>query len=108
LFIPASAQALHIAPSGSVYTYYRAQIWVEATMTTGKAHSETVHREVGVDVDALLAAISEIAEHEVYFPDNVDNPDQVRVNGRTFGSWDALAEAFELDIHDFSVSEINR
>ena len=41
----------------------------------------------GVDVDALLAAINEISESEVQRE---------------------LAEAFELDIHDFSVTEANR
>lgn len=77
-------------------------------MKTEKAYSETVHRDVSVDVDALLAAISEIAEHEVHYPTHVDNPEQVSVDGRKFASWNELADAFELDIHDFSVSEVNR
>lgn len=77
-------------------------------MKTDKAYSETAHRDVGVDVDALLAAISEIAEHEVHYPATVNNPDQVSVDGKRFGSWNELADAFELDIHDFSVSEVNR
>lgn len=77
-------------------------------MKTEKAYSKTVHRDVSVDVEALLTAISEIAEHEVHYPSHVDNPEQVNVDGRTFGSWNDLADAFELDIHDFSVSEVNR
>lgn len=77
-------------------------------MKTDKAYSETVHRDVGVDVDALLAAINNIAQQEVHYPAHVDNPEQVSINGRSFGSWNELADAFELDIHDFSVSELNR
>ncbi len=77
-------------------------------MKTDKAYSETVHRDVSVDVDALLAAISNIAQQEVHYPAHVDNPEQVSIAGRSFDSWNALADAFELDIHDFSVSELNR
>jgi hypothetical protein len=34
-------------------------------MKTDKAYSDTIKREVEVDVDALLAAINEISESEV-------------------------------------------
>ena len=77
-------------------------------MKTDKAYNETVQREPGVDVDALLAAINNIAQQEVHYPAHVDSPEQVSVAGRNFGSWNELADAFELDIHDFSVSELNR
>ena len=60
----------------------------------------------GVDVDALLAAINEISESEIRR--SRDDPHHVSVDGRDYHTWCELAEAFELDIHDFSVTEINR
>ena len=77
-------------------------------MKTAKVFSDTVHREVNIDVDALLAAINEISESEVKRADNEDDPHRVSVDGRTWHTYTELAEAFELDIHDFSVSEVNR
>ena len=73
-------------------------------MKTDKAYSDTIRNEV--DVDALLAAINEISESEVRRSD--DHSDRVIVNGRDYHTYRELAEAFELDIHDFSVSEANR
>ncbi|MEN3753917.1 DUF2525 domain-containing protein [Mangrovibacter yixingensis] len=61
-----------------------------------------------VDVDALLAAINEISESEVRRTDNAEHPQRVSVDGRNFHTWPELADAFELDIRDFSVAEINR
>lgn len=60
----------------------------------------------GVNVDALLAAINEISESEIHRA--ADDPHHVSVDGREYHTWRELAEAFELDIHDFSVTEINR
>jgi hypothetical protein len=37
-----------------------------------------------------------------------DDPHHVSVDGRDYHTWRELAEAFELDIHDFSVTEANR
>ncbi|QGN38732.1 YodD family peroxide/acid resistance protein [Klebsiella oxytoca] len=59
-----------------------------------------------VDVDALLAAINEISESEVQR--TRDDPYRVSIDGRDYHTWRELAEAFELDIHDFSVTEANR
>lgn len=75
-------------------------------MKTNKAYSDTIKREVEVDVDALLAAINEISESEVRRAE--DDSERVMVNGRDYHTYCELAEAFELDIHDFSVSEANR
>ncbi|HFZ8993050.1 TPA: YodD family peroxide/acid resistance protein [Citrobacter freundii] len=75
-------------------------------MKTAKEYSETAKREVSVDVDALLAAINEISESEVHR--STDDPEKVSVNGREYHTWQELADAFELDIHDFSVTEVNR
>ncbi|EMP2056048.1 YodD family peroxide/acid resistance protein [Enterobacter kobei] len=75
-------------------------------MKTNKAYSDTIKREVEVDVDALLAAINEISESEVRRAE--DDSERVMVNGRDYHTYRELAEAFELDIHGFSVSEANR
>ena len=54
----------------------------------------------------LLAAINEISESEVHRSQN--DSEHVSVDGREYHTWRELADAFELDIHDFSVSEVNR
>ncbi|MFP1454325.1 peroxide/acid resistance protein YodD [Escherichia coli] len=74
-------------------------------MKTAKEYSDTAKREVG-SVDALLAAINEISESEVHRSQN--DSEHVSVDGREYHTWRELADAFELDIHDFSVSEVNR
>ncbi|ASV55956.1 MULTISPECIES: YodD family peroxide/acid resistance protein [Lelliottia] len=75
-------------------------------MKTAKEYSDTAKREVSVDVDALLAAINEISEGEVRRAE--DDPTRVSIDGRDYHTYRELAEAFELDIHDFSISEVNR
>ncbi|MCR1319114.1 YodD family peroxide/acid resistance protein [Enterobacter soli] len=70
-------------------------------MKTGNEKSD-----IDVNVDALLAAINEISESEVRRRE--DDPTRVMVNGRDYHTYRELAEAFELDIHDFSVTELNR
>lgn len=75
-------------------------------MKTAKEYSDTAKREVSVDVDALLAAINEISESEAHR--SQEDPERVSVDGREYHTWHELAEAFELDIHDFSVTEVNR
>ncbi|EDS6650227.1 YodD family peroxide/acid resistance protein [Salmonella enterica subsp. arizonae] len=75
-------------------------------MKTAKEYSDTAKREVSIDVDALLAAINEISESEVQR--SQEDPERVSVDGREYHTWHELAEAFELDIHDFSVAEVNR
>ncbi|MGQ7171434.1 DUF2525 domain-containing protein, partial [Escherichia sp. R-CC3] len=37
-----------------------------------------------------------------------NDSEHVSVDGREYHTWRELADAFELDIHDFSVSEVNR
>ncbi|KGA99199.1 MULTISPECIES: YodD family peroxide/acid resistance protein [Leclercia] len=75
-------------------------------MKTAKEYSDTAKREVNIDVDALLAAINEISESEVSRIEG--EPARVMVDGRDYHTYHELAEAFELDIHDFSVTEVNR
>ena len=62
--------------------------------------------DVDVNVDALLAAINEISESEIHR--TLDDPQRASIEGRGSHTWRELAEAFELDIHDFSASEVNR
>ncbi|AKL11418.1 TPA: YodD family peroxide/acid resistance protein [Kluyvera intermedia] len=76
-------------------------------MSTVKEYSDTAKRDVNVDVDALLAAINEICESEIHRVADGDGQ-RVSIDGRDYHTWRELAEAFELDIHDFSVTEVNR
>ncbi|HFD7681697.1 YodD family protein [Klebsiella variicola] len=62
--------------------------------------------DVDVNVDALLAAINEISESEIHR--TLDDPQRASIDGGGSHTWRELAEAFELDIHDFSASEVNR
>ena len=75
-------------------------------MKTAKDSGYAGSRGVNVDVDALLAAINEISESEVQRTQ--DDPHRVSIDGRDYHTWRELAEAFELDIHDFSITEANR
>lgn len=59
-----------------------------------------------INVDALLAAINEISESEIHRSSN--DPHHVSVDGREYHTWRELAEAFELDVYDFSVTEVTR
>lgn len=68
---------------------------------------EKLATEGEVNVDALLAAINEISESEIHRVDG-DDSRRVSVDGRDYHTWRELAEAFELDIRDFSITEANR
>lgn len=77
-------------------------------MTIAKEYSDNVQREVNIDVEALLEAIQDRSSGEVKeFMDN-DRAHKVRVDGREYRSYTELADAFEIDIRDFTVSEVNR
>jgi len=77
-------------------------------MTTAKEYSENVQREVNINVDALLEAIQKRTSGEVKEFMDVEHAHRVKVSGETYDSYTELAEAFELDIRDFSISEVNR
>lgn len=77
-------------------------------MKTVKELNDSGRQELKIDVDALLAAINEISESEVRPVQDAENPHRVSVNGHDYHTCTELAEAFELDIHDFSVNEVNR
>lgn len=76
-------------------------------MKTAKEYSNTIKRDVDINVDALLAAINEISESEVHRVEDEEGQ-RVSVDGREYHTWRELAEAFELDVHDFSITEANR
>lgn len=75
-------------------------------MKTAKEYSDTAKREVSVDVDALLAAINEISESEVHRSQN--DSEHVSVDGREYHTWREIRGCLRTDIHDCSVSEVNR
>ncbi|MCQ8228178.1 MULTISPECIES: DUF2525 domain-containing protein [Pantoea] len=77
-------------------------------MTTAKEYSENVQREVNIDVEALLEAIQKKSSGEIQEFMAAENAHRVNVNGEAYGSYTELAEAFELDIRDFAISEVNR
>lgn len=77
-------------------------------MKSIKNDDKASYREGSVDVDALLAAINEISESEVKRADNAEDPHRVSVDGRAWYTYSELAEAFELDIYDFSISQVNK
>lgn len=76
-------------------------------MKSVKAFSDSTHREINIDVDALLAAINENSENKVQPVGGAVPPSQVSISGHDDHTYAELAEAFELDIHDFWVSELN-
>ncbi|XTZ39917.1 YodD family peroxide/acid resistance protein [Salmonella enterica] len=73
-------------------------------MKSDKEYGDAARQDLKVDVDALLAAINEISEGEVRRVDD----ERVSIDGREYHTWRELAEAFELDVHDFSFTEANR
>lgn len=77
-------------------------------MTRAKEYSDNVQREVNVDVEALLQAIQEKTSGEVKEYMESGHPQRVNIAGESYGSYTELAGAFELDIHDFTITEVNR
>ena len=77
-------------------------------MAIAKEYSDNVQREVTIDIEALLEAIHDRSGGEVKEFMDAGQTQKVRVDGRDYHSYTELADAFELDIRDFSVSEINR
>ncbi|QKJ87591.1 hypothetical protein PMPD1_2650 [Paramixta manurensis] len=77
-------------------------------MGTAKEYSDIAKREVNIDVEALLQAIHERASGEVKEFMESEHAHRVRVDGKEYDSYTELAEAFELDIHDYTITEVNR
>ncbi|WP_428943395.1 YodD family peroxide/acid resistance protein [Pantoea sp. FN060301] len=74
-------------------------------MATAKEYSDNVQHEIDIDIEALLEVIETRSSGEV--KEFVDNH-RVWVDGREYHSYTELADAFELDIRDFAVTEVNR
>lgn len=77
-------------------------------MATAKEYSDNVQREVNIDVEALLEAIQKKTAGEVKEFMEAEHAHRVNVDGKAYDSYTELAEAFELDIRDFTVTEVNR
>jgi len=77
-------------------------------MATAKEYSDNVQREVNIDVEALLQAIQEKTSGEVKEYMEPEHAHRVKVGGESFDSYTELAEAFELDIRDYTITEVNR
>ncbi|WP_437613929.1 YodD family peroxide/acid resistance protein [Erwinia sp. V71] len=77
-------------------------------MATAKEYNDNVKREINIDVEALLQAIQRRSAGNVQeFIDN-EQAHRVNVDGVAYNSYSELAEAFELDIRDYAISEVNR
>lgn len=77
-------------------------------MAFAKEYNEQLQREISIDVDALLAAVREAASREVHEHQSNDHAHMVTADGREFITYGALAAAYELDIRDYTVAEVNR
>lgn len=77
-------------------------------MKTVKISGNAEHQVTAGDVDALLAAISAMSEGDIGYVSREEHWQQVSVDRRDWQSCKELADAFELDMRDVSVNEINR
>ncbi|MCE0489562.1 YodD family protein [Pantoea sp. Mb-10] len=75
-------------------------------MTTGEQRDAP--REATLDVEALLEAISKTTSGEIQTYMEGEQAQWVSVGERSFTTYRELAEAFELDIRDFTSIEANR
>ncbi|WP_413738570.1 DUF2525 domain-containing protein [Sodalis sp. RH21] len=77
-------------------------------MAFAKEYNEQLKREISIDVDSLIKAVREIAGQDVYEHQHNDHAHMVTAQGQEFTSYGALAEAYNLDIRDYTVAEVNR
>ncbi|MBE5251411.1 MAG: DUF2525 domain-containing protein [Enterobacterales bacterium endosymbiont of Blomia tropicalis] len=76
-------------------------------MTTAKEYSDNAQREVNIDVDALLEAIQAKIAGDVRDAIAPEQPHRLTVEGKRVKTYTELADAFELDIRDYAISEVN-
>ncbi|OON35580.1 hypothetical protein BTJ39_22610 [Izhakiella australiensis] len=77
-------------------------------MSTANEYHDNVQREVNIDVEALLEAVHARSGFDVReFVEN-EHQHRVLVDGKAYDSYADLADAFELDIRDYAISEVNR
>lgn len=77
-------------------------------MTTVKQNPDRVKHEIGIDVEALLQAIHQRTSGEIQEFVASEQAHQINVGGFTYDAYRELAQAFELDIHDYAITEVNR
>ncbi|WP_410015427.1 DUF2525 domain-containing protein [Sodalis sp. C49] len=77
-------------------------------MAFAKEFNEQLQREISIDVDALLQAVREAAQGEIHEHQSNEHAHMVTADGREFNTYGALAEAYDLDIRDYTVAEVNR
>jgi len=78
-------------------------------MATAKESSDDAQRALNVDVDALLEAIQVKTSGDVRdYMDFDPSHRGIKRDSRHFEAYTEIAEAFELDIHDCTSSEMNR
>ncbi len=77
-------------------------------MSTAKEYSDSDKREISIDVEALLQAIHQRTSGEVQESTASEQTHGLSVGGIAYDSYSELAQAFELDIHDYAITEVNR
>ncbi|OIV47348.1 hypothetical protein BK025_04900 [Sodalis sp. TME1] len=76
-------------------------------MAFAKEYNQHTKREISIDVDALLKAVADITGETVQEHQDNKEAHMVTVQGRQYTTFGELAEAYELDIRDFTVNEVN-
>ncbi|HEY0209392.1 DUF2525 domain-containing protein [Acerihabitans sp.] len=77
-------------------------------MAFAKEFNEQLRREISIDVEALLKAVREATQGDVHEHQSNEHAHMVTADGREFITYGALAEAYGLDIRDYTVAEVNR
>ncbi|MCZ4058115.1 DUF2525 domain-containing protein [Pantoea sp. LMR881] len=77
-------------------------------MASPNKYSDDVQQEMQVNVEALLEAIQAKTSGDVREYMETEHAYRVAVDGQHFESYSELAEAFELDIRDYTSCEVNR
>ncbi len=73
-------------------------------MTTAKQNPDCVEYEMDIDVEALLQAIHQRTSGEIHEFVTCEQT----VGGFTCDAYSELAQAFELDIRDYAITEVHR
>lgn len=77
-------------------------------MPFAKEYNAHLQREISIDVEAQLKAVKEAAGHDVHEHQRNDRAHRVTAEGKEFNNYGAPAEAYHLDIRDYTVTEVNR
>ncbi|TCW00066.1 YodD family peroxide/acid resistance protein [Biostraticola tofi] len=77
-------------------------------MGFAKEYSDNLQREINIDVDALLEAVQSATDSEVKRSQDNESRHTVTVGDKQYPSFGELASAYDLDIRDYAVTEVNR